>query len=158
VKVVEFVRRVPVLDLLFFIGVGLTMTYWWKKVDVVNAEEVDRDRRQLTATAVTNQVNALLTANSIVLAGVGSVLAIGLGRQFPRPSLEHFLISAAWALTAIVLGVYILGYIPSVIHRLDVARKPPVMITCTIQISLTAAAAVRFLGGLWQLSQRMGTD
>jgi hypothetical protein len=154
--VLAFLRGVPVLDVLIVVATGFAMFCWWKR-NGVSPDETP-EARDAGATAVTNQINALLTAASIVLAGSGSVLAIGLGKEFPRSALEHLIVAAGGALLSIVAGVYTLGYIPSVIHVFNVARKRAVMVTCFVQMNLVIVATVRFLLSLWQLSRHLLTD
>ncbi len=149
-QIFSFVRKIPVIDAGFIVVTWLAMLSWWRRARP-QAEESRAEVREAGARAVTNQINALLTAASIILAGSGSVLAIGLGKDFPAAALEHLIIAAAAALVSIILGVYTLGYIPSVLQALNVTRKLPVMIACFVQMNLIIVSAARFLGGLWQL-------
>lgn len=147
----SFLRQVPILDFLWVVGSWLGMFRWWRRSGV-QPEEKSLDVRQTGAQAVTNQISANLTAATIILAGYGSVLAIGLGKDFPPAALEHLIWGAVAIMLAIVFGLYTLGYIPSVIHRFDVTKKPGVMLFCFVQFNLIAVSALRFLAVLWQLS------
>jgi hypothetical protein len=98
-------RRVPVLDLLCLVGSALALKKWgWPNPPT--ADEPDRERRAASAEAITNQVNAILTSASILLAAVGALLAIAFDKpELPKAAREHLLIAAAEALLAIPLGV-----------------------------------------------------
>jgi uncharacterized membrane protein len=148
----SFFRQVPILDVLFVGGLWVVMFCWWRHPRTASAEEGQTDIRQAAAAAITNQITGLLTAASIVLAGSGAVLAIGFGKAFPSPALDHLFWSAFEALFSIVIGLYTLGYIPSVIHRFDITRKPAVMIACFVQFILVVVSVARFFLALWQLS------
>jgi hypothetical protein len=150
--VLSFLRKYPALDLILLGTAWVLMRSAWKAA-AYNPEELDSRMREIAAAAITSQINGMLTSASIVLTGIGAVLAIGLGKSFPMPAFEHLIVGAAAALGSIALGVYTLGYLPSptVLRTLDVSKKASVQLACFTEINLIVLAAVRFLLALWHL-------
>jgi hypothetical protein len=148
----SFIRKYP------FVDIGMLAMAWWLmrsqwKSAAYSAEESDPHVREVAAAAVTSQINGMLTSASIVLTGIGAVLAIGLGKSFPMAAFDHLIVGAAWALGSIALGVYTLGYLPSptVLNTLNVSRKASVQLAWFTEINLIVLAALRFLLALWHL-------
>lgn len=153
----DLARQYPILDVAWLGGTWGLMYRAWRQA-AHNPAESDLEKRQASVTVITNQINAAMTAVSVLVAGVGAVLAIGLGKDFPAASLVHLMYTALWALFSIFLGLYNLGYIssPSVFQRVDIARKSFVQLAAFVQLNLILLAAVRFVLGLWNLSRQIG--
>jgi len=139
----------PAIDAIVLLLAFLWMRLvWWKAA--MNAEEKDAEVRSRGAAAITNQVNGMLTAASIVAAGIGAMFAIGL-QNLPPTTRSVLVVAGSDALVSLVIGVWILGYITSVQHRLDVTRKAAVQLACWVEVALIALASVRFILALWSM-------
>jgi hypothetical protein len=150
-SILLFFRKFPALDALFLFIMWFLMSWMWHRA-AHDPKEKDTEKRQAGAAAITNQINGTLTAASIVLAGVGAVLAVGYTKNFPGAALNHLTYAAIEALISIVIGVYTLGYIPSVLHIMDVTKKPAVQLACFLQLMMIIVSIIRLLFALLYLS------
>jgi len=150
-SIYSFLRKYPLVD-----GICLFIVFFWMRKKWRKAkhtpEEQDPVKRQAGAKVITNQITGTLTASSIILAIAGAVLAIGF-KNLPSQTLDHLLYTAFWTLPSIIFGVYTLGYIssPSVIHVMDVTKKPAVQLACFMQLNMIIVSVARFLLALWHL-------
>jgi hypothetical protein len=150
-SILWFLRQVPVLDAGFLLTSGLLMRNLWRR-DNPNPIEDNEGKRQAGAVAITNQINGTLTAASIVLAAVGAVLAIGFPKNLMPAALSHLTWAAIEALFSVGIGVFTLGIIPSVVHRMDVTKRDSVQIACFLQLMFIIVSLIRFLFALLYLS------
>lgn len=149
--ILAFFRKVPIIDALIPFICWLQMQKAWHRA-AHNPMEKNEGKRQAGATAVTNQINGSLTACSIVLAAIGAVLAIGYSNGLTKAALNHLTWAAIEAIISIGIGIYTLGYISSVIHKMDVTKKSSAQIACFLQLLFIFVSALRFLFGLLYLS------
>ena len=142
---IEFARKRPVLDLLLLVIPWLSMYRAWKRSGLAFME-ADAPRRQAGAKALTNQINGATTVVSIILAGIGATLTLGHDKGLPTAAQDHLGYAVLWCLSAILVGIYTLGYIssPTVIHQIDVSKKATVQLAAFIQLTLIVLAAGRF--------------
>jgi len=150
-SIFSFFRETPALDALFLLILWVLMHISWRRAKL-NSMEENEGKRQAGAAAITNQINGTLTAASIVLAAVGAVLAIGFPKNFLPAVLSHLTWAAIEALISIGIGVFTLGYIPSVVHSIDVTKKNSVQIACFLQLMFIIVSLMRFLCALLYLS------
>lgn len=140
-------RTIPVLDLTIgAVVVYLTHLFWSGSGVQGTGEGVDE--RQLAATVILGQLSGIITASTVVLAGIGAMAALG-ATGLPAAARAHLFWAATWILLSLVAALWAMGTLPPQVNRVNVAKSHITALFTFGAFYLFIVACVRLGLGIW---------
>jgi hypothetical protein len=150
-RLLAWLRVAPLVDLAAWgFVVGNTFRMWSQPSVVDGGIERDPQQRSIGAQAISGQLAGTITANTVVLAAVGALAAVGL-QNLPRATAWHFLWAVAAALLGLSSAVWAFGTIPPRVRTRDVSRVRAVAVLTVASLAFFVIASVRLAIALWHL-------
>jgi hypothetical protein len=145
--------RFPIIELVAAFSWGWLVLRPWKTAEMRQPDEATRakidhansdvDERNLAATVILAQLNAVLTVGAIILAGLGAFVALGDAIKYPTS--RHLEWSSLNAGMALFLALYTMGTLPTRTPRENLVLSAPVALLSAMAVFFAFAAGVRFI-------------
>lgn len=133
---------------------GIIALFWvfsthiaWKGVEFTGDS---LSERELGATVIMGQLGSVMTASSVILAGIGAFVALADGNIL-APERWHLSFAATWAVMSIIIVVYTMSTLPTRAPRENFVRSHAIAVLCSAASFLTVAAGVRFVFAMWSI-------
>lgn len=140
----------PIVELVLLLGWGLAIRSPWKQW-VGDASELKVEERALSATVILSELNAIITASSVLIAGIATFVAlIANSNAFSVVSEVKISIfyAAVWALFGLLMPLYTMATLPTRTPKENFVKSYPVALLAGGALVFPFLAGGRFVATL----------